>query len=165
MITLAHCLLLIVTISYLFVCLSVWPPSVSGHSQQQHLPLRNYQQQQYPKQKREEARWSVEREEEFKNQLRQNSIPARQFSSSSGSDGGLSRWRRAATARLERLWDYGVIPYEIESNFSGKYPLSNSLTSPSPILLFKITGREKNFELCCLLWKMAIIGTLRADVI
>lgn len=27
---------------------------------------------------------------------------------------------RAATARPERLWDYGVIPYEIESNFSGK---------------------------------------------
>lgn len=27
--------------------------------------------------------------------------------------------RRAATARLERLWDFGVIPYDIESNFSG----------------------------------------------
>lgn len=31
-----------------------------------------------------------------------------------------SRARRAATARPERLWDYGVIPYEIEANFSGK---------------------------------------------
>jgi hypothetical protein len=29
------------------------------------------------------------------------------------------RHRRAATARAERLWDYGVIPYEIEANFSG----------------------------------------------
>jgi hypothetical protein len=29
------------------------------------------------------------------------------------------RNRRAATARAERLWDYGVIPYEIEANFSG----------------------------------------------
>lgn len=28
---------------------------------------------------------------------------------------------RAATARPERLWDYGVIPYEIESNFSGEH--------------------------------------------
>lgn len=32
-------------------------------------------------------------------------------------DGG--RAKRAATARPERLWDFGVIPYEIESNFSG----------------------------------------------
>ena len=31
----------------------------------------------------------------------------------------LSRSRRAATARTERLWDHGVIPYEIEANFSG----------------------------------------------
>ncbi|CAH1793785.1 unnamed protein product [Owenia fusiformis] len=30
-----------------------------------------------------------------------------------------SRSRRAATARPERLWDHGVIPYEIESNFTG----------------------------------------------
>lgn len=32
----------------------------------------------------------------------------------------LLRSRRAATARPERIWDYGVIPYEIEANFSGK---------------------------------------------
>ena len=31
-----------------------------------------------------------------------------------------TRAKRAATARPERLWDYGVIPYEIEANFSGK---------------------------------------------
>ncbi|CAG2119420.1 unnamed protein product [Medioppia subpectinata] len=31
------------------------------------------------------------------------------------------RIRRAATARAERLWDYGVIPYEIEANFSGDH--------------------------------------------
>jgi len=30
-----------------------------------------------------------------------------------------SRSRRAATSRVDRLWDYGVIPYEIDSNFSG----------------------------------------------
>ena len=30
------------------------------------------------------------------------------------------REKRAATARPERIWDYGVIPYEIEANFSGK---------------------------------------------
>ncbi|XP_046557391.1 LOW QUALITY PROTEIN: bone morphogenetic protein 1-like [Haliotis rubra] len=29
------------------------------------------------------------------------------------------RFRRAATAKPNRLWDYGVIPYEIESNFTG----------------------------------------------
>ncbi|KAL1489387.1 hypothetical protein ABEB36_014292 [Hypothenemus hampei] len=31
----------------------------------------------------------------------------------------LSRTPRAATARKERVWDYGVIPYEIDGNFSG----------------------------------------------
>ncbi|KAJ6216814.1 hypothetical protein RDWZM_007971 [Blomia tropicalis] len=32
-----------------------------------------------------------------------------------------NRSPRAATARIERLWDYAVIPYEIESNFSGDH--------------------------------------------
>ncbi|XP_030767675.1 tolloid-like protein 2 [Sitophilus oryzae] len=31
----------------------------------------------------------------------------------------LRRITRAATARKERVWDYGVIPYEIDGNFSG----------------------------------------------
>ena len=29
------------------------------------------------------------------------------------------RIKRAATARAERVWDYAVIPYEIDANFSG----------------------------------------------
>lgn len=29
------------------------------------------------------------------------------------------RVTRAATAKKERIWDYGVIPYEIDANFSG----------------------------------------------
>lgn len=33
----------------------------------------------------------------------------------------LSRGRRAATARKERVWDFGVIPYEIDSNFGGPH--------------------------------------------
>ena len=33
------------------------------------------------------------------------------------------RSRRAATARIERLWDHGVIPYEIETNFTGMFVL------------------------------------------
>ncbi|XP_066581573.1 protein tolkin [Prorops nasuta] len=32
-----------------------------------------------------------------------------------------SRRRRAATARKERVWDHGVIPYEIDGNFSGAH--------------------------------------------
>ena len=32
-----------------------------------------------------------------------------------------SRLRRAATARKERIWDFGVIPYEIDANFSGAH--------------------------------------------
>lgn len=31
----------------------------------------------------------------------------------------LSRITRAATAKKERIWDFGVIPYEIDGNFSG----------------------------------------------
>ena len=31
------------------------------------------------------------------------------------------RVRRAATARKDRIWDYGVIPYEIDANFSGAH--------------------------------------------
>lgn len=31
-----------------------------------------------------------------------------------------SRGRRAATARKDRLWDFGIIPYDIEANFTGK---------------------------------------------
>ncbi|XP_014300153.1 bone morphogenetic protein 1 [Microplitis demolitor] len=31
------------------------------------------------------------------------------------------RRRRAATARKERVWDHGVIPYEIDGNFSGAH--------------------------------------------
>lgn len=29
------------------------------------------------------------------------------------------RVARAVTAKKERIWDYGVIPYEIDGNFSG----------------------------------------------
>lgn len=32
-----------------------------------------------------------------------------------------TRVTRAATARKERVWDYGVIPYEIDGNFSGMH--------------------------------------------
>ena len=31
----------------------------------------------------------------------------------------LNRTKRAATARPERVWDYAVIPYKIDANFSG----------------------------------------------
>ena len=31
--------------------------------------------------------------------------------------------KRAATARPERIWDYAVIPYEIDSNFRYKVVL------------------------------------------
>jgi len=33
---------------------------------------------------------------------------------------GHKRKTRAATARPERLWDHGIIPYEIDNNFSGE---------------------------------------------
>ena len=33
----------------------------------------------------------------------------------------IKRSKRAATARPERIWDYAVIPYEIDANFSGNH--------------------------------------------
>lgn len=36
------------------------------------------------------------------------------------SSGANSRGKRAATARKDRLWDYGIIPYDIEANFTGQ---------------------------------------------
>lgn len=33
----------------------------------------------------------------------------------------LTRRKRAATARKERIWDYGVIPYEIDQHFGGTH--------------------------------------------
>ena len=39
---------------------------------------------------------------------------------SKSSDDDVGRRRRAATAKANRLWEYGVIPYEIEANFSGR---------------------------------------------
>ena len=45
-----------------------------------------------------------------------SSIPQLNFTRTSES---LKRIKRAATARPERVWDYAVIPYEIDANFSG----------------------------------------------
>ncbi|XP_029672193.1 tolloid-like protein 2 [Formica exsecta] len=43
------------------------------------------------------------------------------FANKRGTKNFLSRIRRAATARKERVWDHGVIPYEIDGNFSGAH--------------------------------------------
>jgi tolkin len=37
-----------------------------------------------------------------------------------GGKGG-RRAQRAATARKERVWEHGVIPYDIDTNFSGSH--------------------------------------------
>jgi tolkin protein len=46
----------------------------------------------------------------------------KEFYKAMTADKKMVRTKRAATARPERIWDYGVIPYEIEANFSGKEP-------------------------------------------
>lgn len=43
------------------------------------------------------------------------------FDDSSATTQPRRRVQRAATARKERVWDYGVIPYEIDGNFSGAH--------------------------------------------
>ena len=44
-------------------------------------------------------------------------------------DNSRSRSKRAATAKIDRLWEYAVIPYEVEANFSGKIHFSCLYTS------------------------------------
>lgn len=50
-----------------------------------------------------------------------SSSPSSQLGSTYSQRPRHHRVTRAATAKTERLWDYGVIPYEIESNFSGDH--------------------------------------------
>lgn len=54
-----------------------------------------------------------------------------------------SRSRRAATSRIDRLWDYGVIPYEIDSNFSGNVTI---LTARWSVLLQYTTQKHSSLE-------------------
>lgn len=42
------------------------------------------------------------------------------------------REKRAATARPERIWDYAVIPYEIDSNFSGVHKVRTNISLIDP---------------------------------
>lgn len=74
------------------------------------------QQQQRHQQQQQPEFYYIEQEDDFKYQLR--NVPLEQQTINFI---GQQRPKRAATARLERLWDYGVIPYEIESNFSGDH--------------------------------------------
>ena len=53
-----------------------------------------------------------------------------------------SRSRRAATSRVDRLWEYGVIPYEIDSNFSGKDVTSRRVASLDADPGFEKEGAE-----------------------
>lgn len=79
-----------------------------------------------------------------------------------------SRTKRAATARPERIWDYAVIPYEIDANFSGNHKALFKqvtlvyfvcikcvclLTSPAPpydmFILFIYHIKSPYYFLCC----------------
>ena len=53
--------------------------------------------------------------------VKRNKRKARVRQDSSEKSTTLIRNRRAATARKERIWDFGVIPYEIDANFSGAH--------------------------------------------
>ncbi|CAB4058643.1 tok [Lepeophtheirus salmonis] len=50
-------------------------------------------------------------------------IPTEEYSSAQTWSGSISnkliKSKRAATARPERIWEYAVIPYEVDANFSG----------------------------------------------
>lgn len=50
-----------------------------------------------------------------------NPLPAHMESSVDVSQVTHHRVTRAATAKKDRIWDYGVIPYEIDGNFSGAH--------------------------------------------
>lgn len=53
--------------------------------------------------------------------IQKRSEPMKQVKSDEENMKILSRSTRAATAKKDRIWDYGVIPYEIDGNFSGAH--------------------------------------------
>ena len=59
------------------------------------------------------------------------------------------RVKRAATARPERIWDYAVIPYEIDSNFSGVHKVSSSMSNNWPLSTILIVSRHYFKWHCC----------------
>ncbi|XP_033211645.1 tolloid-like protein 2 [Belonocnema kinseyi] len=59
--------------------------------------------------------WSIEFYDQHKSKYSKNGRSSTRYSLRP------SRTRRAATARRERVWDHGVIPYEIDGNFSGAH--------------------------------------------
>ena len=61
------------------------------------------------------ARGKTKREEAGRSSRRNRARPKSEHRASA------KRARRAATARKDRIWDYGVIPYEIDANFSGAH--------------------------------------------
>ncbi|KAK3090036.1 hypothetical protein FSP39_008719 [Pinctada imbricata] len=73
------------------------------------------------KKRREEKRKLREERRRKKMERRKKLKEMRQKQRKSKSKIDKKRSKRAATARPERLWDYGVIPYEIEANFSGQH--------------------------------------------
>lgn len=60
-----------------------------------------------------------------------------------------SRGRRAATARRERIWDFGVIPYEIDGNFSGAHKTLFKQVRIGPIRRKKRERKAILKKSCC----------------
>lgn len=99
---------------------------------------------------RKQLRWERKREKEERRRLkhlkRQERLKEREASVEILApryleEDVLSRSKRAATARPERLWDYGVIPYEIDSNFSGT-------VSPHALLITLPVGHPFSVNPC-----------------
>jgi tolkin protein len=61
----------------------------------------------------------VKKRRESKRRLFMDILPAEHDATVDASSTGHHRATRAATAKKDRIWDYGVIPYEIDANFSG----------------------------------------------
>ena len=67
-------------------------------------------------------------------------------SADSSSSRSVSRSRRAATSRTDRLWDYGVIPYDIDSNFSGNCANHLRPVHKTRIYVWARTGVQKRLH-------------------
>nr|XP_023021404.1 tolloid-like protein 2 [Leptinotarsa decemlineata] len=73
------------------------------------------------KQKRNESSWRQTGDQVSEVTLDSRSVGDEKTQVLQDTTRNLIRSTRAATARKERVWDYGVIPYEIDGNFSGMH--------------------------------------------
>ncbi|KAG5870535.1 hypothetical protein JTB14_014726 [Gonioctena quinquepunctata] len=75
----------------------------------------------YERKKRHQSDWQVRKNNPVEPIQLESNLEEKYIISKYKNNKNPTRTIRAATARKERVWDYGVIPYEIDGNFSGMH--------------------------------------------